>query len=106
MKDAADLPSPESRAEARAPRVLKVIERSMLILVGGLTVIAAGLELAAIVENRAVTLADILLVPQIFNARRFDCQLDHVPMLMRIFEHCMEVPAFEVARPERQPDFA
>jgi maleylacetoacetate isomerase len=53
-----------------------------------------------------VTLADILLVPQIFNARRFDCQLDHVPMLMRIFEHCMEVPAFEAARPERQSDFS
>ncbi len=62
MKDAADLPSRESRADARAPRVLKVIERSMLILVGGLTVIAAGLELVAIVENRAVTLADILLM--------------------------------------------
>ncbi|MBA3324309.1 MAG: phosphate-starvation-inducible PsiE family protein [Rhodobacteraceae bacterium] len=34
----------------------------MLILVGGLTVIAAGLELWAIVENRAVALADILLM--------------------------------------------
>jgi maleylacetoacetate isomerase len=53
-----------------------------------------------------VTLADVLLVPQIFNARRFACRLDHVPTVMRIFETCMQVPAFEVARPERQPDFA
>lgn len=42
--------------------VLKVIERGMLILVAGLTVIAAGLELSAIVVNRVVTLADILLM--------------------------------------------
>ena len=62
MKDVSDLPSREHHAESRAPRVLKVIERSMLILVGGLTVIAAGLELQAIVANRAVTLADILLM--------------------------------------------
>jgi maleylacetoacetate isomerase/maleylpyruvate isomerase len=48
----------------------------------------------------------VLLVPQIFNAKRFDCRLDHVPTLMLIFDHCMQVPAFEAARPERQPDFA
>jgi maleylacetoacetate isomerase len=53
-----------------------------------------------------VTLADVLVVPQIFNARRFDCRLDHVPTIMRIFEACMALPAFEQARPERQPDFA
>jgi maleylacetoacetate isomerase/maleylpyruvate isomerase len=53
-----------------------------------------------------VTLADVLLVPQIFNARRFSCRLDHVPQVMRIFEACMQVPSFESARPERQPDFA
>jgi len=53
-----------------------------------------------------VTLADVLLVPQIFNARRFSCRLDHVPRVMRIFDACMQVPSFESARPERQPDFA
>ncbi len=62
MSDARDQPSRETHAETGAPRILKVIERAMLILVGGLTVIAAGLELAAIVENRAVALADILLM--------------------------------------------
>jgi maleylacetoacetate isomerase/maleylpyruvate isomerase len=53
-----------------------------------------------------LTLADVVLVPQIFNAKRFDCRLDHVPTIMRIFGECMKVPAFEAARPERQVDFA
>ena len=52
----------------------------------------------------APTLADCVLVPQIFNARRFDCRLDHVPTVMRVFDACMALPAFEQARPERCPD--
>jgi maleylacetoacetate isomerase len=52
----------------------------------------------------AVTLADVLIVPQIFNARRFDCRLDHVPTVMRIFDACMQLPAFVAAQPSRQPD--
>jgi maleylacetoacetate isomerase len=51
-----------------------------------------------------VTLADVVLVPQIFNAKRFDCRLDHVPTVMRIFDRCMELPAFIDAQPARQPD--
>jgi maleylacetoacetate isomerase/maleylpyruvate isomerase len=52
-----------------------------------------------------VTLADICIVPQIFNAQRYDCRLDHVPTVMRIFDAGMQVAAFENARPEKQPDF-
>lgn len=59
MRDAADPPPDQT---AVAPVVLKVVERAMLVLVGGLTVIAAGLELWTIWTNRAVTLADILLM--------------------------------------------
>lgn len=51
------------------------------------------------------TMADICLVPQIFNARRFDCPLNGYPGLMRIFDRCMTIPAFDQAQPERQPDF-
>ncbi len=51
-----------------------------------------------------VSLADVVLVPQIFNARRFDCRLDHVPTLMQIFDRCMELGAFADAQPSRQPD--
>jgi len=53
----------------------------------------------------AVSLADVLIVPQIFNAQRYDCALGHVPTIMRIFEHCMSLPAFIEAQPSRQPDF-
>ena len=52
------------------------------------------------------TLADCVLVPQIFNARRMDCRLDHVPEVMRVFEACMKLDAFEQTRPERCPDAA
>jgi maleylacetoacetate isomerase/maleylpyruvate isomerase len=50
------------------------------------------------------TLADCTLVPQIFNAQRFQCRLDHVPNVMRVFEACMKLPAFDETRPERCPD--
>lgn len=50
------------------------------------------------------TLADCALVPQIFNARRFDCRLEHVPQVMRVFDACMKLPAFERTRPEACPD--
>jgi maleylacetoacetate isomerase len=51
-------------------------------------------------------LADICLVPQIFNARRFDCPLEDYPVLMRVFENCMALEAFDRAQPAKQPDFA
>jgi maleylacetoacetate isomerase/maleylpyruvate isomerase len=50
------------------------------------------------------TLADVLLVPQIFNAQRFDCRLDHVPKVMRIHQHCLTLPAFAESVPALQPD--
>jgi maleylpyruvate isomerase len=51
-----------------------------------------------------VTLADVFLVPQIFNARRFDCRLDHVPTLTVIEQRCMQLDAFIRAQPSAQPD--
>jgi maleylacetoacetate isomerase/maleylpyruvate isomerase len=50
------------------------------------------------------TLADCTLVPQIFNAQRFECRLDHVPQVMRVFDACMALPAFQNTRPENCPD--
>jgi maleylpyruvate isomerase len=52
------------------------------------------------------TLADCVLVPQIFNAHRLKCRLDHVPQVMRVFDACMQLDAFESTRPERCPDAA
>ncbi len=54
----------------------------------------------------APTLADITLVPQIFNAQRLNCRLEHVPTVMRVFEACMKLDAFEQTRPEKCPDAA
>jgi maleylpyruvate isomerase len=50
------------------------------------------------------SMADCVLVPQIFNARRFECRLDHVPQVMRVFDTCMKLDAFERTRPENCPD--
>jgi maleylacetoacetate isomerase/maleylpyruvate isomerase len=52
----------------------------------------------------APTLADCVLVPQIFNAQRFKCRTDHVPQVMRVFDACMALDAFEKTRPEACPD--
>ena len=55
-------------------------------------------------HGESPTLADICLVPQIFNAQRFNCSTDHVPNVMRVFDACMRLDAFEQTRPERCPD--
>jgi len=52
----------------------------------------------------AVTLADICLVPQVYNARRLKVPLDRFPKLVAIDAACMKLAAFERARPENQPD--
>lgn len=52
----------------------------------------------------APSLADVVLVPQIHNAKRFDCRLDHVPTVMRIFESCMALDAFAGTQPSACPD--
>ena len=49
-------------------------------------------------------LADCVLVPQVFNARRFDCRLDHVPTVTRIAAACEALDAFARAAPAAQPD--
>jgi len=53
----------------------------------------------------APTLADCLLVPQIFNARRFDCDLGGLPRTMAAFDACMALDAFQRAQPSACPDF-
>lgn len=54
----------------------------------------------------AVTMADLCLVPQLYNARRFSCDLMPFPTIVRIDAACLKLPAFAEARPERQPDAA
>ena len=50
------------------------------------------------------TMADCCLVPQVFNAKRYQCDLAPYPATMRVFEACMTLPAFDAAQPSKQPD--
>jgi maleylacetoacetate isomerase len=50
------------------------------------------------------TLADCLLVPQIYNAQRFDTPLDGLPLTLAAHAACSELPAFQAAHPGQCPD--
>lgn len=50
------------------------------------------------------SLADICLVPQLYNARRFNCDLASFPTIVAIEQACLELPAFHDAGPEQQAD--
>ena len=50
------------------------------------------------------TLADICLVPQIFNAQRFKVRLDGLPLTVGAHDACMALPAFQKAQPSACPD--
>ncbi len=50
------------------------------------------------------TLADICLVPQVYNAKRYEFDLSHYPTVRSINDRCQEVEAFAKAAPQHQPD--
>lgn len=52
----------------------------------------------------SVTLADVCIVPQMYNARRFNCDLEPYPTLRAICAHLESLPAFAKAVPEAQGD--
>jgi maleylpyruvate isomerase len=52
----------------------------------------------------AVTLADICIVPQVYNARRFKVPLEKYPKIVAVDAACLKLAAFDKARPENQPD--
>lgn len=54
--------------------------------------------------GNSVTMADVCLVPQMYNARRFDCDLTGMPTLVAVDAALCALPAFAAAAPERQPD--
>lgn len=53
-----------------------------------------------------VTFADLFLVPQLYNARRFGVSVNHFPLLLDIEARLSTLEAFAKAHPERQPDAA
>lgn len=68
--------------------------------------LADSSETGVFCQGDTPTVADICLVPQVFNAKRFDCPLGDYPTIMRIYEACEKLPAFAAAHPSRQPDAA
>jgi maleylacetoacetate isomerase len=68
--------------------------------------LAGGRDTGRFCHGDTPGLADICLVPQVFNARRFDCPLDGYPTLMRVFAECMKLDAFQRAEPSKQPEAA
>lgn len=52
-----------------------------------------------------VTIADLCLVPQMYNARRFSVDITPFPRLQAIDSRCCALAAFAAAHPDRQPDF-
>jgi maleylacetoacetate isomerase len=54
--------------------------------------------------DNAVTLADVVLVPEVYAARRFKVDLTPFPRVRRVDERCCALEAFALAHPSRQPD--
>jgi maleylacetoacetate isomerase len=53
----------------------------------------------------SVSLADVCLIPQLYNANRFGIELEPYPTLAAINMHCLSLEAFQMAGPEQQPDY-
>ena len=51
-----------------------------------------------------VTLADVCLVPQVYNAKRFNVDLSAYPTLMKVYDNLQHIEAFQKAQPDQQPD--
>jgi maleylacetoacetate isomerase/maleylpyruvate isomerase len=66
--------------------------------------LADGRPAGRFCHGDAPSLADCCLVPQIFNAKRYDCELAPYPKTMRVFDACMQLEAFDRAQPAKQPD--
>jgi maleylpyruvate isomerase len=73
-------------------------------IVEGFNAIEAMIAPAPYTCGPHVTLADLCLVPQVFNARRLKVPLDAFPKIVAAEAACLKLSAFDKARPEKQPD--
>jgi maleylpyruvate isomerase len=74
------------------------------VLEGGLQAIERMIPGSPFCFGGAPTLADVVLVPQVFNARRFGVSLDHLPKILVADAACAKLDAFAKAHPAQQPD--
>lgn len=70
-------------------------------IVASVAPLASGLFAAG---TTSPSLADICLVPQIYNAKRFNIDLSSYPTIMSIVSRCEQLPGFQESCPESQPD--
>lgn len=73
-------------------------------VIDGFNAIEAAIDPTPYACGAQVTLADICLVPQVFNARRLKVPLDRFPKIVAADAACQKLAAFDKARPENQPD--
>jgi maleylpyruvate isomerase len=73
-------------------------------VIEGFEAIEAMIEPSPYTCGGRVTLADLCLVPQVYNARRLKVPLDRFPKIVAADAACLKLAAFDKARPENQPD--
>lgn len=73
-------------------------------IIEGFTALEAMLAPKPYACGPHVTVADVCLVPQVANARRFKVPLEKFPKIVAVDSACLKLPAFDKARPENQPD--
>lgn len=66
--------------------------------------IATDPKTGAFSHGDSPTMADLCLIPQVFNAARFKVDMKRYPTIQRIYDTCMRLPAFDAAQPAKQPD--
>jgi maleylacetoacetate isomerase len=74
------------------------------LLEGGLNAVEEMISGGNFCIGDSPTLADVCLIPQVFNARRFNISIDHLPRINKVNATCANIEAFAAAHPSRQPD--
>ncbi len=73
-------------------------------VLSGFEAVEARIRATPYAFGAQVTLADVCLIPQVFNARRFKVPLERFPKIVAVDAACAKLPAFVKARPDNQPD--
>jgi len=92
------------REELRVPDAGLDAWRRHWILKGGLEPVERLIEPSPFCFGAAPTIADVCLIPQLYNARRFEAPLGHLPRILGVEAACRELPAFIAAQPSNQTD--
>ncbi|MBL4630837.1 MAG: maleylacetoacetate isomerase [Paraglaciecola sp.] len=71
----------------------------------GFQALEGQLQAAPYSVGDSISLVDLYLVPQVYNALRFKVDMQRYPNIAKVYESCNQPPAFEAAKPENQLDF-